>query len=174
MGRHQNKPLRRLTGSERAELMRVAASDVERVERLRRSRALLAVADGQSFTQAARAGRMRSSSGVAAIVKRFHDRGLAALDTMPGAGRHPIYSATQRDLILAEVQREIERTSPWSLSSLQAALRRSANGVPKVSAKTIGQVLRDAGYAWYPGRHAWVRNAESVRGGDSGQATVRG
>ena len=162
MGRRQKKPLRGLTGAEKAELIRVTSSDVERVERIRRARALLAVDDGQSFTQAARTARMRSSSGIAAIVQRFHERGLEALDTMPGAGRRPIYSAAERDLILAEVQREMDRTPFWSLATLQQALRRASNGVPKVSAKTIGQVLRDAGYGWHPERHAWVRDSEGI------------
>ncbi len=163
MGRHQKTPLRGLSEAEKAELIRVVESDVERVERMRRARVILAVAEGQSFTKAARTARMRSSSGVASIVRRFHDRGLAALDTVPGAGRHPVYSGQQKDLILAEVQREMGRTSFWSLATLQRALRRSSNGVPKVSAKTIGQVLRGAGYTWYPASHAWVRNGDAGR-----------
>lgn len=162
MGRHQKRPLRGITEAEKAELIQVASSEVERVERIRRARALLAVADGKSFTEAARLIRMRSSSGVAAIVQRFHERGLEALDTLPGAGRHPIYSLAERDLVLAEVQREMERTTFWSLSTLEQALRRASNGAPRVSAKTIGQVLRDAGYNWHPGRHAWVRESEGL------------
>ena len=169
MGRHQKKPLRGLTESEKTELKRIAASEVDRVERIRRSRALLAVAEGQSFTQAARSARMRSSSGVAAIVQRFHERGLKALDTTPGAGRHSIYNAAEKELILAEVQREMKRTPFWSLSSLQQALRQASNGAPKVSAKTIGQVLRDAGYIWHPARHVWLRNAEATQEQEEGR-----
>ena len=170
MGRHQKTPLRGLTEAEKAELIRVVESDVARVERMRRARAILAVAEGQSFTNAARTARMRSSSGVASVVRRFHERGLAALDTVAGAGRHPVYSVQQRDLILVEVQREISRTPFWSLATLQQALRRASNGVPKVSAKTIGQVLRDAGYTWYPARHAWVRNGNAGRRAKGGRA----
>ena len=170
MGRHQKKPLRGLTESEKNELRRIAASEVERVERIRRARALLAVAEGQSFTQAARSARMRSSSGVAAIVQRFHERGLRALDTTPGAGRHSIYSAAEKELILAEVQREMKRTPFWSLSSLQRALRHASNGAPKVSAKTIGQVLHDAGYFWHPARHAWLRQDEVTQELEEGRA----
>jgi len=162
MGRHQKKPLRELTQEETVELKRVSTSETERVERIRRARALLAVADGQSFTRAARTARMRSSSGVAAIVQRFHERGMEALDTVPGAGRHPIYSTYERDLILAEVQREMESTPFWSLATLEQSLRRASNGAPKVSAKTIGQVLRDAGYTWHHGRHAWIRNGDAT------------
>ena len=160
MGRHQKRPMRGPTEAEKAELIRVSTSEVERVERMRRARALLAVAEGQSFTEAARAARMRSSSGVAAIVQRFHERGMAALDTLPGAGRRPVYSDAERDLILGEVQREMDRTALWSLSTLEQALRLSANGAPRVSAKIIGQVLHDAGYTWHSGRHAWLRDGE--------------
>ena len=166
MGRHQKRPLRPLTREENDELDRIASSKVERVERIRRARAVLAVAEGQSFTQAARTARMRSSSGIAAIVQRFHERGMSALDTVPGAGRHPIYSPVQRGLILEEVEREMGRSSLWSLSSLEDALRRAANGAPKVSAKTIGQVLRDAGYAWVPDTHTWTLNGHGASNGD--------
>ncbi len=163
MGRHQKKPLRMLTEEEKSELKRIASSNVERVERIRRSRALLAVAEGQSFTQAARTARMHSSSGVAAVVQRFHDRGLAALDTLPGAGRHPIYSPAQRALVLIELEREMEKNPFASLAMLEQALRRVPAGVPRVSAKTIAQVLRDAGYNWDPEHGAWLKeNKDSV------------
>ncbi len=162
MGRHQKRPLRLLTNEEKAELERIATSDVDRVERMRRARALLAVSNGQSFTEAARTARMRSSSGVSTIVRRFHERGMTALDTMPGAGRHPIYSAEERDLILEEVQREIDRSSFWSLSTLEHALRRALNGAPVVSAKTIGQVLRDAGYSWHTEHQTWLKNVTAM------------
>ena len=164
MGRHQKRPLRPITEQEAQELRRIASSKLEKVERIRRARAVLAVAEGSSFTQAARAARMRSSSGVAAIVHRFHERGMGALDTIPGAGRNPVYSSAQRQLILEEVQREMVRSPLWSLSSLEKALKRSSNGAPKVSAKTIGQVLRDAGYAWVPDSHAWVRSGNGLDG----------
>ncbi len=164
MGRRQKRPLRGLTDNERAELNRVAASPDDRVERIRRARVILAVAEGKSFTQAARTARMRSSSGVAAIVQRFHDRGLEALDTLPGAGRRPIYSAAEREMIMAEVQSQIERMPFWSLSALQQALRQSSSAVPRVSAKTIGQLLREAGYAWDAASHGWVREGVQVAG----------
>ncbi|MCE2404963.1 MAG: helix-turn-helix domain-containing protein [Dehalococcoidia bacterium] len=161
MGRQPNQPLRKLTESEKTEMMRIAASGVERVERIRRARALLAVDEGQSFTQAARTARMRSSSGVAALVQRFHQRGMAALDTLPGAGRHRMYGDTEKRLILQEVEREIDRSPTWSLSSLQEALRNAPEGTPKVSAKTIGQVLRGAGYKWQADEHSWTRNGSA-------------
>lgn len=161
MGRQPKQPLRRLTESEKTEMMRITASGVERVERIRRARALLAVDGGQSYTQAARTSRMRSSSGVAALVQRFHQRGMAALDTLPGAGRHRMYGDAEKRLILQEVEREIDRSPAWSLSSLQEALHNAPEGTPKVSAKTIGQVLREAGYRWHADDHSWTRNGST-------------
>ena len=158
MGRHPNQHLRELTKPEKAEMSRIAESGVERVERIRRAKALLAVAAGQSFTKAARSARMRSSSGVAALVQRFHQRGMAALDTLPGAGRHRVYGDAEKAMILREVEREIDRSPIWSLFTLQEALRRAPEGTPTVSAKTIGQVLREAGYRWHADDHSWTKN----------------
>ena len=163
MGRQPKQPLRRLTESEKTEMMRIASSRVERVERIRRARALLAVDGGESFTQAAKTARMRSSSGVAALVQRFHERGMAALDTRPGAGRHKMYGDAEKKLILQEVEREIDRVPSWSLASLQEALRNAPEGAPKVSAKTIGQVLREAGYRWQADNRSWTRT-EAMEG----------
>ena len=164
MGRRQKRPIRGLTDVEKAELMRIEASPDERVERIRRARVILAVAGGQSFTRAARTARMRSSSGVAAIVQRFHERGLEALDTLPGAGRRLIYTVAERQMIMAEVQSQMEGMPFWSLSALQQALRQSSSAVPRVSAKTIGQLLREAGYTWDSASHAWVRAGVQVNG----------
>jgi transposase len=162
MGRHQKRPLRPLTESEIQQLTDIASSKVERVERIRRARAILAVSKGQSFTGAAKEARMRSNSGIAAIVQRFHDRGMGSLNTVPGAGRRPVYDHTQRNAILLEIEKEMERTSFWSLSTLENALKRSTANVPKVSAKTICQVLKDAGYAWLPNEHVWSKNGPTL------------
>lgn len=160
MGRRQKRPLRPLTESEIHQLADIASSKVERVERIRRARAILAVAKGHSFTAAAKEARMRSNSGIAAIVQRFHERGMDSLNTIPGAGRRPVYDQAQREAILVEIEKEMERTPFWSLSSLEKALKRSTASVPKVSAKTICQVLKDAGYRWLPTEHVWSKNGQ--------------
>ncbi len=162
MGRRQKRPLRPLTESEIQQLTEITNSKVERVERIRRARAILAVANGQSFTGAAKAARMRSNSGIAAIVQRFHDRGMGSLDTVPGAGRRPVYGEKQRRAILVEIEKEMERTPSWSLSTLEKALKRAPDNVPKVSAKTICQALKDAGYNWLPIEHVWTKNGQSL------------
>ena len=150
-----------MTESEIQQLTDITNSKVERVERIRRARAILAVAKGQSFTGAAKEARMRSNSGIAAIVQRFHERGMDSLNTIPGAGRRPVYDHGQRKAILVEIEREMERTPFWSLSTLEKALKRSTTNVPKVSAKTICQVLKDAGYRWLPNEHVWSKNGNT-------------
>jgi hypothetical protein len=52
MGRRQKTVLRPLSAAERHELQRVAKASSERVDMVKRAKALLAVADGQTFTQA--------------------------------------------------------------------------------------------------------------------------
>jgi len=47
------EPLRSLTVQETRELRRIVKASSERVDTVRRARALLALTDGQSFTQAA-------------------------------------------------------------------------------------------------------------------------
>src|SRR5438067_1774992 len=99
MGRAQKESLRALTADEQQTLQRIAAASSERVDRVRRATAVLAVAQGQTFAQAARAVGWRSASTVAGLVLRFNRRGLAALRIAPGRGRKPIYDAAARAVI---------------------------------------------------------------------------
>jgi len=86
MSRRQKEPLRPLMDEDRVQLERVQRSRSDRAERVARATALLAVADGASYTEAAhRAGR-RSGDGVAQLVSRFTAHGLAALDSRHGGG----------------------------------------------------------------------------------------
>ena len=91
---------------------------------------------------------------------RFNAAGLAALAHRNGAGRPEVYDAAARARILREVQRapdrERDRTATWSLTTLQRALRRAPDGLPRVSRKTILYTLWDAGYTWEQDR-AWCR-----------------
>src|SRR3712207_7797822 len=109
MSRRQHDPLRPLTAEEREALERVSRASSERADRVARARALLAVADGASYTAAAaRAGR-RSGDGVAQLVARFNRLGLAALDRRYG-GRSPLqHGAAERGRNPAELQRAPDR-----------------------------------------------------------------
>ena len=127
------------------------------VAQVSRATVLLAVAAGASYHRAAaaRAGR-RSAPPVAALVARFNQLGLAALDPPHGGGPAPTYTRAACDRILAEAQRTPDRTrdgtATWSLTTLQRALRRAPDGLPLVSRFTIWAVLRDAGWRWQRNR----------------------
>ena len=172
MGRMANERLRLLTGDERMVVQRLQHASSERVDRVRRARAVLAVAAGQSFAQAARQAGFHSSRSVAGLVVRFNRRGPAALRIASGRGRKPTYDAAARGQIVATAQRQPDRktdgTATWSLSTLARSLRRAA--FPRLGATTIRRVLGDAGSSyqrsrtWCPtGTAKRVRKAGVVR-----------
>jgi transposase len=103
---------------------------------------LLSVAEGKSYTAAAKAAGRRSGDAVSKLVSsRFNREGLAALEPGHGGGRRTIYTAPERERILAEVRRKPDReedaTASWSLSTLRRALRKAPDGLPTVSTYTI-------------------------------------
>ncbi len=139
----QKEPLRTLSEQEKRELQRIVKATSERLDVLRRAKAVLAVAGGQAFTQAAHEAGLKSGDGVSKLVKRFNQHGLAALQIAAGRGRKDTYTSAQRARILAEVQRapdrKAEQTASWSLKTLERTLRKQ--GLWKLSASTIGEVL---------------------------------
>jgi transposase len=102
---------------------------------------LLSVAEGKSYTAAVKAAGCRSGDAVSKLVSRFNREGLAALEPGHGGGRRTIYTAPERERILAEVRRKPDReedaTASWSLSTLRRALRKAPDGLPTVSTYTI-------------------------------------
>jgi hypothetical protein len=97
--------LRALTGEEEATLARLSRAGGERADRVRRATALLAVARGEPFVQAARRAGFRSGTTVADLVGRFNRRGLAALDIAPGRGPKATYDTAARARIVATARR---------------------------------------------------------------------
>src|ERR687892_2208513 len=91
MATPQKEPLRAVTPEEQAALERLARSSSERVDRVRRATALLAVVRGQGFAAAARQASFGSSTTVAKLVARFNQRGLAAVSIAGGRGQQPDY-----------------------------------------------------------------------------------
>lgn len=65
MGKPQKEQLRDLAETERAALRRMVQASSERMDRVRRARALLTVAAGGSFAAAARAAGLRRGTTVA-------------------------------------------------------------------------------------------------------------
>lgn len=149
MSRPQKEPLRALSEQEHLELEALNRSWNEPAAHVSRARALLALAAGSSFTDAAKAAGRRSGDGVAKLAARFNALGLAAVARRPAPGRVPTYDAAARERILAEARRAPQPaqdgTATWSLSTLQRALRRAPDGLPRVSTYTIRTVLTQAG-----------------------------
>jgi transposase len=173
MGQTQKHPLRLVSEQEKQELHRLVKATSERVDMVRRAKALLNVADGQSFTQAARQAGLKSGDGVGKLVMRFNEHGLAALCVAAGRGRKVSYSSAQRSLILQEVQRQPDReedaTATWSLKTLERALRKK--GLPHLGASTIREVLHESGYSFQQTR-TWCRTGYALRVRKSGTVTT--
>jgi transposase len=169
----QKEALRTLAEGERATLERLIKRTSERVDRVRRARALLGVAGGTSFAAAARAAGLRSATTVANLVGRFNATGLAALGIGEGRGRKPTYDAVARAAIVAAAQRAPDRrqdgTATWSLSTLQRALRQTS--YPRLGATTIRRVLEEAGSS-YQRTRSWCPTGTAQRVRKSGVVTV--
>lgn len=173
MAQPQKEPLRALSEQEARELRRLARATSERVDVVRRATAVLAVAEGECFTKAARKAGLKSGKGVGQLVKRFNAQGLAALMIAAGRGRKPTYTSEQQARIIAEVQRDPDRekdqTATWSLLLLRTALRQEA--LPHVARETIRQALHEAGYS-YQRTRTWVRTGYALRVRKSGTVTT--
>lgn len=165
--------LRALTDEEEATLTRLSKAGSERADRVRRATALLAVARGQSFAQAARGAGFRSGTTVADLVGRFNRRGLAALSIAPGRGPKATYDTAARAQIVATAQRPPDRrddgTATWSLATLQRTLRREA--LPGVGATTVRRVLRAAGSS-YQRTRTWCPTGTARRKRKAGVVRV--
>lgn len=173
MATRQHPPLRPLTIAEQATLTRIVKASSERADRVRRAGALLAVAQGASFTQAAGLAGFYDDRGVAKLVARFQQRGLTALDIAAGRGRPPTYDGAARGRIVATAQRPPDRrrdgTATWSLSTLRRTLRRE--GLPRVGTSTIQRVLHDAGSS-YQRTRTWCPTGTADRKRKSGVVRV--
>jgi transposase len=173
MATMQKERLRPLTIAEQRELKRIVKASSERVDRVHRATALLAVAGGQTFAAAAETAGYRSPQAVTYLVRRFNQAGLGALEIAAGRGRRPTYDAVARARIVATAQRSPDRkvdgTATWSLSTLERTLRRE--GLPRVGATTIRRVLRDAGSS-YQRTRTWCPTGTAQRKRKSGVVQV--
>ncbi len=156
-------------------MLAVARATSERADRVARAKVLLAVADGARFRDAARAAGRKSSQGVARLVARFNQQGLAALDGRHGGGPPVRYGRAERERILREFRRPPDRerdgTATWSLTTLQRALRTAPDGLPTVSTKVILETLWEAGYSWQQ-RRTWCHTGEARRKHKDGSVVV--
>jgi transposase len=173
MGTRHKQALRPLSEAERDTVQRVAKASSERVDTVKRAKALLAVAEGQTFTQASLLSGL-SREGVSQLVERFNQRGLAVLLIAPGRGRKPTYHAEERARVLQEVHRhpdrERDQTATWSLKLLERALREQA--LPHIGATTIGRILHEEGYSVQRDR-TWCETGYALRKRKDGIYRVR-
>src|SRR4051812_3472138 len=102
MSRHQTDPLRPLTADERQQLTRLSRSLSAPAAQVERARALLAIADGASYTVAAHQVGRRHTETISAWVSRFNRDGLAAVRPGHGGGARIRYGAEAQQRILAE------------------------------------------------------------------------
>jgi transposase len=175
MSRRKVDPLRPLTADEQETLGQVSRSQTAPAAQVHRAKLLLLVAAGSAYQDAARAVGRRSGDAVATLVARFNREGLAALSPRHGGGRQPVYTAQDRTRILREVQRtptpQKDGTATWSLTTLQQALRRAPDGLPRVSTYTIWCVLQEADYTFQRTR-TWCPTGTAQRKRKAGVATV--
>src|SRR3954451_16173036 len=85
MSRDQKDPLRPLTAAERKELTRLSRSLSAPAAQVERARALLAIADGASYTAAAHQVGRRHNETISAWVSRFNREGLGPCGPAMGA-----------------------------------------------------------------------------------------
>ena len=173
MSKEQKPPLRALTLQEEQELHRITKATSERLDVVKRARALLCVQAGRPFTDAASEAGYKSGDSISQLVERFNQRGLEALLIAPGRGRKPIYTSEQRARIVAEVQRQPDRTqdqtATWSLMLLRQALRKAE--LPHVAKETIRVTLHEAGYTFGKTR-TWCPTGSALRKRKAGVVTV--
>ncbi len=166
MSRRQTDPLRGLDDAERMVLSRLSRSRSAPAAQVARARALLAVADGQSYTAAAALVGRRIGDTVARWVADFNRGGLTALVPRHGGGHRVRYRVAEQQRILAEVARVPDRardgTATWSLTTLRDALRRADDGLPGISTYTIGRTLHAADFGWQEGR-SWCETGAVLR-----------
>ena len=164
MSRLKKEPLRPLTDEERAQLGCIARSTAQAAASVARAKALLAVADGGNYTQAAQMAGRKSADAVSGLVARFNREGMPALWQRHGGGPARHYGVAEREAVLAQARRTPDReqdgTATWSLSTLQRALRK--NGLPRISTYTIWHILKEAGLGWQKSR-TWCQSGTSWR-----------
>ena len=173
MARRQKDPLRPLSLEERRSLEQLSRYLREPAAKVARAKALLGVAEGKSYSEAARVAGRKSGDAVANLVSRFNQEGLAAVTPRRGGGPELCYDALARQMILETWQRppscEEDGTATWSLSTLRDALHK--RGL-KVSRTTIHEVSREAGLSWQRSR-SWCETGVALRKRKAGVVKVQ-
>lgn len=132
-----------------------------------RATALLAVADGQSYTAAAQRVGRHSGDTVARWVARFNQEGLAAVMPRHGGGSRIRYAEAEQQRILAEVKRMPERARDGNgdvVAEHAAGRLAPSRGrlFPAVSTYTIWRTLHAAELSWQKSR-TWCQTGVVTR-----------
>jgi len=166
MSRRQKDPLRTLSEKEKKELKQISRSSSLPAAQVIRARIILAVAEGMSYTDAAKSVGRRSNDAVSNLVSRFNREGIKSMVPRHGGGPKITYGEAEKLRILSEAKRRPDRekdgSATWSLSLLQTSLRNAPDGLPKVSIDTIQKVLHEAGWTWQRDR-SWCDTGTVLR-----------
>src|SRR5262249_27071848 len=176
MSRREKDGWGRRRGEEEAWLQRIARATREPAHHVIRAKQLIAVAAGQSYSQAARLTGRRSGDAVAQLVRRFNREGGQALERRGGGGAEANYGGGEREQSVAQARgwphATQDGTATWSLQLLQRALRKSdPDRLGHVSTYTIWAVLHEAGLQWGHTR-SWCDTGHARRKRKSGVVTV--
>ena len=167
-------PLRTLSQEEGQALQRIVKATSERVDVVKRAKAILAVQAGKPYTQAAQEAGYKSGDSVRGLVERFNQRGLTALLIASGRGRAETYTSLERERIVQELgrvpDREQDQTATWSLMTLRNALRKEA--LPGVGVSTVREVMYEAGYRFGKTR-TWCPTGTAIRVRKAGTVKVQ-
>lgn len=173
--RRKKDPIRTMTEEERAWLERISRSQSEPAAHVIRAKEILAVAAGHDYSEAARLAGIKSGDTVSRLVERFNQEGLQAIQPRHGGGPAVKYSAVERERVLAEARRqpdlEKDGTNTWSLTTLQKALQKAADGLPNISTERIWVILQEAGFRWQKSR-SWCETGQVARKRKRGVVTV--
>jgi transposase len=166
MTRQKKSPLYPLTAEENAWLERISRSRSEPAVHVSRAKAILAVANGADYQEAAHQAGLKSGDAISRLVARFNEEGLLALQPRHGGGPKVKYHAEERERVLREARRvpepAVDGTNTWSLTTLQKALRKAADGLPEISTERIWVILQEAGFRWQKSR-TWCETGQVVR-----------
>lgn len=175
MTRRKKEPLRTLTEEERNWLERLSRSHQEPATHVAHAKAILAVADGCSYTEAAQKAGRKSGDAVSQLVERFNQGGLATIQPRHGGGPRVKYNVAEREQVLAMARRqpdpEMDGTKTWSLTTLQQALRHGPDGFSEISTERIWVILQEAGFRWQKSR-SWCETGQVARKRKRGVVTV--
>jgi transposase len=175
MTRHKKDPLRPLAADEIAWLEQISRSKNEPAVHVIRAKAILAVASGANYQDAAVLAGQKSADSVSRVVARFNEAGLLALHPRHGGGPTVKYNAAERERVLREARRQPDPTqdgtNTWSLTTLQKVLQKAEDGLPEISTERIWVILQEAGFRWQKSR-TWCETGQAARKRKRGVVTV--